>query len=229
MHHEQRLLDDVSRLVFEWPYDDIPTPVLPQLYPSSAQPPHHRIFWREETTSASLWEGTRRAVEGGSTAGDKRKSCSSRKGGAVNQQRGTCSSPTSQEDEQKKRKKLSPADTIREISASSDLRRLARVFSSRRINTSCRRTFAAALRDANPAVVDMWLRHGKEHGGVSFLEAFRSWGEAGFVDGDRSPSSLPLHLSCHAGSPEVVSVRTGIDVGFTQTTIGALVKDCFSS
>lgn len=67
-----------------------------------------------------------------------------------------------------------------------------------------------ALRDGNPAVVDIWLRHGKEHRGASFLEAFRSWGNTGVVAGGvgvrSAPFSLPLHLSCHAGSPEIVSV-----------------------
>lgn len=153
----------------------------------------------------------RRAIEdGAATAGDKRISPSSRKEDGATKQQAPSSSATGHEDDHKKIKRISPADTIRQISAASDLRRLARVLSHRRINTSCRGTFSAAIRDGNPAVIDMWLRHGKQHGGVSFLEAFRSWGEAGLVGGDRSPPSLPLHLSCHAGSPEVVSVRNGV-------------------
>lgn len=180
----------------------------------SAQPLHHRVFWREETTSASLWEGTRRAIEDAATTAEKKKDDTSTKPtlphkGDEPQQQGPPSSATGQKDV-KRSKRLSPADTIQEISSSSDLQRLARVLNHRRISTTCRETFTAALRDGNPAVVDMWLRHGKENKGVYFLEAFHAWGEvpvSSGYGGGRSPPSLPLHQSCHAGSPEVVSVR----------------------
>lgn len=165
---------------------------------------HHRVFWREETTSASLWDGAYRAIEDAAAAkGSKKK-------------RNSPTSPSSSSakgpDDAKPNKRLSPAATIREISKASDLQRLARAFDHRRINTSCRETFAAAVRDANPAVVEMWLHHGKEHKGAYFLEDFRAWGEAapagnvGGREGNRSPPSIPLHLSCHAGAPEIVSV-----------------------
>lgn len=181
----------------------------------SGQPSRHRLFWREETTTASLWEGTRKAIEGAATAAAEDNTNKPppphNKGDETHQKKlqARPSSATGQQDVNRS-KWLSPDDAIREISSASDLQRLARVLNHRRINTSCRETFAAALRDGNPAVIDMWLRHGKENKGAYFLEAFRAWGEipvdAGY-GGGRSPPSLPLHLSCHAGSPEVVSVR----------------------
>eukprot|EP00904_Undaria_pinnatifida_P010010 jgi/Undpi1/6139/HiC_scaffold_20.g08624.m1 len=67
----------------------------------------------------------------------------------------------------------------------------------------------AALHDGNPAVVEMMLRHQREHGGgLAFARSFRSWilNVAGHDDGEGSPRCLPLHASCHAGSPEVLSV-----------------------
>lgn len=144
-------------------------------------------------------------------AENAKKKPSSPQRGDDNQQHAPSSSAIiGHEDQKKKNKRLSPATTIREISNVSDLQRLERVLDRRKVNTCCRETFAAALRDGNPAIVDMWLRHGKDHKGASFLEAFRSWGEAGVVAGGvgvrSAPASLPLHLSCHAGSPEIVSV-----------------------
>lgn len=202
-------------MVCDWiKYSRISTPLLAPLCSiRSAQPLHHRIFWREETTTASLWEGTRRAIESGAATAaaveDNATKPTLLNKGDEPQQQAPPSSATGQKDV-KRSKRLSPADTIREISSASDLQRLARVLNHRRINTSCRETFAAALRDGNPAVVDMWLRHGKENKGVYFLEAFRAWGEvpvAAGYGGGQAPPSFPLHLSCHAGSPEVVSVR----------------------
>lgn len=165
---------------------------------------HHRVFWREETTSTSLWEGAHRAIEDAAAAKDRKKK--------RNSPTPPSSSSAKGPDDPKPNKPLSPAAMIREISKASDLQRLARVLDHRIINTSCRETFAAAVRDANPAVVEMWLHRGKEHKGAYFLDAFRAWGEAaaagdvGGRGGNRAPPSTPLHLSCHAGAPEVVSV-----------------------
>lgn len=192
-----------------------PTLVPPLLCVCSAQPLHHRIFWREETTAASLWEGTRRAIDSATTAsgieGNKNKPPPSHKSDEP-QRQAPSSSATAVQKDIKRSKRRSPADTIRDISSASDLQRLALVFNHRRISTSCRETFAAALRDGNPAVIDMWLRHGREHKGSHFLEAFRVWSESSVLAGHGSgqPPISPLHLSCHAGSPEVVSVRTCI-------------------
>ncbi|CAN0234505.1 unnamed protein product [Ectocarpus sp. 6 AP-2014] len=168
------------------------------------QPVHHRVFWREETTSTSLWEGAYRAIEDTAAVKGRKKK--------RNSPTPPSSSSAKGPDDPKPTKRLSPAAMIREISKASDLQRLARVLDHRRINTSCRETFAAAVRDANPAVVEVWLHHGKEHKGAYFLDAFRAWGEAaaaghvGGRGGNRSPPSIPLHLSCHAGAPEIVSV-----------------------
>ncbi|CAM9368126.1 unnamed protein product [Scytosiphon promiscuus] len=171
----------------------------------SAQPLHHRIYWREETSSGSLWEGTLQAIEGALLTEGSRKEPL------------TCGigDEATQHQVPKKSGRLSPAVAIRQISKASDLQRLSRMLNDRRINTSSSETFAAALRDANPAVVEMWLQHGKKHKGDYFLDTFHSWGKTvGDADvigdgsgGTRPPQSvLPLHVSSHAGSPEIVSV-----------------------
>lgn len=178
----------------------------------SSQPFHHRVFWREETTPTSLWEGTNQAIEDAlAVKGSKNEQRAGDAGGKGMQLQ--TQSPTG-DNIPRTTRRLSPAATIREISEASDLQRLSRVLNDRRINTSSLDAFLAALQDGNPAVVDMWLRHGKKHKGEHFLATFRAWGKAigdpddgtdGSKCGTRS-RGLPLHLSCHAGSHEIVAV-----------------------
>ncbi|CAN0292574.1 unnamed protein product, partial [Laminaria digitata] len=177
------------------------------------QPSHHRIFWREETTSTSLWEGTHRAIEAAS---------------GLNHDQEEEQLPTTEEEDVEENHKNNqdikisdPAFTVLgEVSKYSDLQRLARLLavrnnnnnSNRRLNFATPETFTTALHDGNPAVVEMILRHEREHGGAAFTQAFRSWvhvsdGGGGGGGGERSsPICPPLHASCHAGSPEVLSV-----------------------
>lgn len=167
---------------------------------------HHRIFWREESTSSSLWEGVHRAI--GETTGTS---------GLL-------------QDRKQKKKTLrllpsedpgagdSPTAILVEVSKVSDLQRLSRLLTQGEIKPSCAETFAAAVQDGNPAVVEMILRHGSEHYAPHFLDTFRSWVHRAtcnttttYYIGGKSPSTtpaciLPLHSSCHAGSPEVVNV-----------------------
>ncbi|CAN0225287.1 unnamed protein product, partial [Hapterophycus canaliculatus] len=181
----------------------------------SAQPLHHRIFWREETSSASLWEGTKQAIEGALVAKGCKKGQRTRDvdGEGIPHQT-SCPSPTG-DVIQRTTRRLSPAVTIREVSKASDLQRLSRLLNDGRVNTSSLEAFAVALRDANPAVVEMWLHNGKQLKGEHFLKTFRSWcepvGHASGTDSEKGctrspPWILPLHLSSHAGSPEIVSV-----------------------
>lgn len=122
-----------------------------------------------------------------------------------------CSAEEGEENPKNNEKYIKISDpgftVLREVSKSSDLRRLARLLAERSLNFGGPEIFTAALRDGNPAVVDMILRHEREHGGAAFTRTFRSWA-INASDGDQSssPVCLPLHLSCHAGSPEVLSV-----------------------
>lgn len=159
----------------------------------SPQPPHHRVFWREETTSTSLWEGTQRAIE------------------ALDCQH--VSAPSHQSDtketsfaeiERQNEGYFDPVGTIREIAKFSDLQRLSRLLAARKINPACPETFAVALQSNNPAIVEMILHYGRDCGGPQFTRNFRSMGNAGSKYG--SPRCLPLHASCQTGSPEILSV-----------------------
>ena len=176
----------------------------------SAQPSHHRIFWREETTSTSLWEGTHRAIEAIEAAKRLNAPPPRKHGGREHAQEEEHQLRSTQDKENKNKNRITtisdPASTVlREVSKSSDLRRLARLLAERSLNFGSPETFTAALHDGNPAVVEMILCHEREHGGAAFTQAFRSW--VNVSDGERSsPICLPLHASCHAGSPEVLAV-----------------------
>lgn len=164
---------------------------------SSAQAPHHRIFWQEETTSISLWEGANRAIE---AAESSRETCQLQKFGEEK-------TAVQQSKDRQKNRRATPAAMIREVSKSSDLQRLSRLLADGKINPACPETFSAALRDGNPAIVEMILHHGFDRHGASFKEAFRAWGDIDVGRGKRRPPRcLPLHSSCHAGSPEILSV-----------------------
>ena len=172
---------------------------------------HHRIFWREETTSTSLWEGVHGAIEA-----EKRLNAAPPKlkyDGHKHDQEKVRSTEEQHDEENIKdtstRSFSDPATLLREVSKFSDLRRLARVLAQRDPDFGRPEPFMAALHDGNPAVVEMMLRHQREHGGgLAFARSFRSWilNVAGHDDGEGSPRCLPLHASCHAGSPEVLSV-----------------------
>lgn len=166
---------------------------------ASAEPlVHHRIFWREESTSASLWGGVHRAIE--------ETTCASvvLENHKQGQLRLPCEDPGGD----------SPTATLLEVFKVSDLQRLLRLLTQGKIEPSCAETIAAAVQDGNPAIVEMILRHGSEHV-PRFLDTFRSWVRRTIVtdiDGQSRRAStactwiLPLHSSCHAGSPEVVNV-----------------------
>lgn len=198
------------------------------LLPSScAQPSHHRFFWREETTTASLWEGTRQAIGPGAAAATNNRGRNNASSSA---------SPTRHEEEDEKEgwnqvpqdgddrkeeegktpvlcgindnlRATSPAASIiRDVSARSDLAALSRLLADGKVNPACAQTFTAALRESNPAVVEMILNHGKRRGDP-FLDAFLSWGDAtDAITAERPLLCFPLHASCHSGSPEILSV-----------------------
>lgn len=150
----------------------------------SGELPHHRIFWREETTSSSLWEGVHQALMASKTDRKHDKS-----GGK----------------EEKGRHRGSTACLLREISQRSDLRRLSDLLAEGTIDITCPKTLTEVLQTNNPAVVDMVLQHGKHHGYGGMAEFLGSFGDA--VSCARLQLSvLPLHTCCHVGSPETVSV-----------------------
>ena len=185
------------------------------IYASSAQPSHHRIFWREETTSTSLWEGAHRAIEA-IEAAEKPNATPTPKHEHDQKKEEEEQLRSTEDEENHEDNKNSNVTNVgkisgwaitvlQEVSTSSDLRRLARLLAERNLNFGGPEAFTVALHDGNPAIVEMILRQEREHSGVAFTRAFRAW--ANVSDGEpSSPGCLPLHLSCHAGSPEVLSV-----------------------
>lgn len=176
------------------------SPRSPLFIAASAEPlVHHCIFWREESTSASLWGGVHRAIA--------ETTCASAvlENHKPGQLRLPCQDPGGD----------SPTAILLEVSKVSDLQRLSRLLTQGKIEPCCAETIAAAVQDGNPAVVEMILRHGSEKA-PRFLDTFRSWVHRTIVtDIDRQSRRasttactciLPLHSSCHAGSPEVVDV-----------------------
>lgn len=150
----------------------------------SGEPPHHRIFWREETTSSSLWEGVHQALTASKTA--RKHDKDGRKEG-------------------KGRHRGSTACLLKEISRNSDLRRLSDLLAEGTIDIACPKTLAEVLQTNNPAVVEMVLQHGKDHGHGGMAVFLGSFGDAVSCV-QLHPPVLPLHTCCHLGSPETISV-----------------------
>lgn len=164
---------------------------------------HHRIFWRDETTSSSVWAGAHKAIAAADGHGQKPMP-----------QHGTEDVPTVTRGEGENRADqllessgsptATTTDILRQISKRSDLERLYLLLETGKIDAACLKTIAAAVRDGNPAVVGVLLSYGMEHC-TSYMQIFRTWSQID-EEGRYPPPYLPLHTTCHLGSHAVASV-----------------------
>lgn len=168
---------------------------------------HHRIFWRDETTSSSMWAGAHKATTTASSDSHGQK---------LLPQHDTEDTSAivirSQEEGQAdqllefdySRTAAATVDSLRQISTRSDLEYLYLLLESGKIDAACPETIAAAVREGNPAVLGVLLCHGVEHC-TSYMKKFRTWSQT-YEKGRSRPLCLPLHIACHLGSHGVTSV-----------------------
>lgn len=158
-----------------------------------------------------MWEGASRAI----AASESHKRTPSPVESVQNAPEAEDVDGTNSNNEVQPSESCDPAALLREVSKRSDLERLSHLLGIGKIHSACHDTFAAALRDGNPAVVEMILNHGKERDGA-FVKTFHDWCVKRDGEGANLNLCRPLHMACHAGSPQVVSVLLGF------------VRECYS-
>lgn len=161
-------------------------------YTNDRPPAHHRFFWREESTSASVWAGAYKAL----AAFDHHERAPAPQIGIS----GTPAENSKNNVEYLDDSRI-PSDLLPKVSERSDLQRLDLLLNTGKIDPACPKTFTAAVHDGNPAIVGMLLSYGKDNASL-FKETFRDWGKRDVAGGP----STPLRIACHLGLPHVVSV-----------------------